>query len=217
MIAAVKGWRAVLPALLFILPMAALAADDLNGAARELARRTVAYAGKGDAISIAYHNVSSLTPAAMEQLRHGFETALQEGGARLSDTGPVETRLTLSEDQTQYLLIEEVRKADDRQVWMAAWKREPAGGRTPARITGCGAYRHRSVGVVAGQGELLRQRRERPVASRSLSRDPARQTMAARFARPSAFERPEFSGIPAGHELHGNGGCRAIDQLPRGG
>ena len=135
MIAAVKGWRAVPPALLFILPMAALAADDLNGAARELARRTVAYAGKGDAISIAYHNVSSLTPAAMEQLRHGFETALQEGGARLSDTGPVETRLTLSEDQTQYLLIEEVRKADDRQVWMAAWKREPAGGRTPARIT----------------------------------------------------------------------------------
>ena len=135
MIAAVNGWRAVLPALLFILPMAAPAADDLNGAARELARRTVVYAGRGDAISIAYHNVSSLTPAAMEQLRHGFEAALQEGGARLSDNGAVETRLTLSEDQTQYLLIEEVRKADDHQVWMASWRREAPIDRTRPRIT----------------------------------------------------------------------------------
>ncbi len=135
MIAAVKGWRAGIPALLFILPIAAAAADDLNGAARELARRTIAYAGRGDAISVAYHNVSSLTPASVEQLRRGFEAALQESGARIAENGAIEARLTLSEDQAQFLLVEEIRKGDDRQVWMAAWKREAVTGRARARIT----------------------------------------------------------------------------------
>ena len=43
MIAAVKGWLAVLATLLFILPDGARAADDLGGAARELARKTAAF------------------------------------------------------------------------------------------------------------------------------------------------------------------------------
>src|SRR5450432_2753213 len=42
MIAAVKGWHAGWAALLFCLQPGARAADDMNGAARELARKTVA-------------------------------------------------------------------------------------------------------------------------------------------------------------------------------
>ena len=43
-----------------------------------------------------------------------------------------ELRLTLSENQSQYLLVEEARKGDQRQVWMAAWKRtKPATAAPP--------------------------------------------------------------------------------------
>ena len=60
MIAAVKGWLAVLSALLLFPVTDAQAADDLNGAARELGRKTVAFAGRGETLSIAWRNLSSL-------------------------------------------------------------------------------------------------------------------------------------------------------------
>src|SRR6266478_5330224 len=60
MIAAVKGWLAVLSALLFILPPGARAADDMGGAARELARKTAAFAGRGETIAITWRNLSGL-------------------------------------------------------------------------------------------------------------------------------------------------------------
>jgi hypothetical protein len=136
MIAAVKGWPAAFTALLFFLPAAATAAQDLSGAAREVARKTAAFAGKGDTVSVTCRNVSSLRPAALEELRGAFEAALREAGLRTNETGGgVEARLTLSEDQSQYLLVEEARKGDDRQVWIASWKREAAATGLPARLT----------------------------------------------------------------------------------
>jgi hypothetical protein len=39
----------------------------------------------------------------------------------------VEARITISENASQYLLAEEVRKGDDRQVWFAAWNRAAPG------------------------------------------------------------------------------------------
>jgi hypothetical protein len=131
MIAAVKGWHAVLSALLFFIPPAATAAtadEDANSAARELARKTVALAGKGETLLVIWRNVSSLGPAEWNQARAAFEAALKESGGRLSDAAgtppaPFEARLTLSENRTQYLLVEELRKGDDRQVWIASWKR----------------------------------------------------------------------------------------------
>src|SRR6185369_8973068 len=58
------------------------------------------------------------------QARTTFEAALREAGARLGE-GPAATdaRVTLSENRTQYLLVEEVRRGDDRQVWISGWKR----------------------------------------------------------------------------------------------
>jgi hypothetical protein len=134
MIAGVKG-SAVLSALLMLLPWNAMAADDLAGAVKELARKTVALAGRGEPVSVSWRNLSSLSSGDLNQARTAFDAALREAGVRVSETAPVvETRLTLSSSATQLLLVEEARKGDDRQVWMASWKR-PAPAGTPAGST----------------------------------------------------------------------------------
>jgi hypothetical protein len=132
----VKGWHAVLSALLFFIPGGATAADDGNGAARELARRTAAFVGKGEPVSVAWSNVSSLGSSELHQARGAFEAALREAGSRLSDVAPLtEARLTLSENRTQYLLVEEIRRGDDRQVWFSSWKRTDPTPSASAGIT----------------------------------------------------------------------------------
>jgi hypothetical protein len=130
MIAAVKGWHAAWAVLLFCLQPGALAADDMAAAAGELARKTVAFAGRGEPVSVAWRNVSSLGSAVFSQARGVFETAVRDAGDRVTEVAPVaELHLTLSENQTQYLMVEEARKGDERQLWIASWKRAPT---TPA-------------------------------------------------------------------------------------
>ncbi len=136
MIAAVQRWHAIFCALLSFIPPGAHAAEDLNGAARELARQTAAFAGPGEPVSVAYGNASSLGSAGLGQARAVFEAALKEAGLRVSDVAPAaEVRLTLSENQSQYLLVEEARKGDERQVWMAAWKRAEPAAAAPLGMT----------------------------------------------------------------------------------
>ena len=89
MIAGVNGWFAVLCALLVLLPRDARAADDLNGAVRELARKTVAFAGRGEPVSLTWRNLSSLGSAGFDQARAAFEAALREAGGRASEVAPV--------------------------------------------------------------------------------------------------------------------------------
>jgi hypothetical protein len=122
MIAAVKGWHAVLSALLFFLP-GAKAADDVSGAARELARKTAGFAGRGAPVAVTWRNLSSLESAAA-QARTAFEEALQEAGVRADDSAPVVgARVTVSENASQFLLVEEAFKGEEHQVWIASWKR----------------------------------------------------------------------------------------------
>jgi hypothetical protein len=124
MIAAVKGCPAVLSALLLLLPRYNWAADDLSGAARELARKTAAFAGRGEPVSVSWLNLSGLGAAELAQARTAFDSALREAGARATDVAPVaEAHLAISENQSQYLMVEEARKGDDRQVWIASWRR----------------------------------------------------------------------------------------------
>ena len=144
MIAGVKG-SAVLSALLILLPRDARAADDMAGAVGELARKTVALAGRGEPVSVSWRNLSSLASGDFNQARMAFDAALREAGARvgqkedapggLSHQDPVaDARLTLSGNPSQFLLVEEIRKAEDRQVWIASWKR-PAPTGAPAGST----------------------------------------------------------------------------------
>ena len=76
MIAGVKS-SAVLSALLILLPWSAPAADDLPGAIRELARRTIAFAGRGEPVSLNWQNLSPLSAAEFSQLRAAMEAASQ--------------------------------------------------------------------------------------------------------------------------------------------
>ena len=123
MIAVVKRWHAVFSALLFFFPVSATAADDVSGAARELARKTAAFAGKGAAVAVTWRK-NSLPDAAAAQARSSFESALQEAGLRVSEIGPAaELRLTVSENLSQFLLVEEAVRGDDHQVFIASWKR----------------------------------------------------------------------------------------------
>jgi hypothetical protein len=131
MIAGVKG-SAVLSALLILLPWDAWTADDMAGAVGELARKTVALAGRGEPVSISWRNLSPLAAGDFHQVRSAFDAALREAGARVSEIAPVvEARLTVSSNPSQFLLVEEARKGDDHQVWIASWKRPTSTG-TPA-------------------------------------------------------------------------------------
>jgi hypothetical protein len=101
-----------------------LAADDLSGAARELARKTAAFAGRGEPVSVAWRNLSGLGSAELAQARAAFDAALREAGAHPTDTPALaDAHLAISENQSQYLMVEEARKGDDRQVWIASWRR----------------------------------------------------------------------------------------------
>jgi hypothetical protein len=138
MIAGVKG-SAVLSALLILLPWDAWAADDMAGAVGELARKTVVLAGRGEPISVSWRNLSPLASGDFNQVRSAFDAALREAGARVSENDdrpgglshPVDARLTVSGNPSRFLLVEEARRGDDRQVWIASWKR-PAPTGTPA-------------------------------------------------------------------------------------
>ncbi len=133
MIAAVKRWHAVFSALLFYCS-GAKAADDAGGAARELVRKTAAFAGRGASVAVTWRNISSLESAAA-QVRAAFESAMQEAGLRSGDISPVvEARVTISEDGAHFLLVEEASKGDEHQVWIAAWKRSESAAALPAGV-----------------------------------------------------------------------------------
>jgi hypothetical protein len=129
----VKGWHAAFSALLLLIPTGARAADDLNAAARELARKTVAIAGR-EPVSLTWRNLSSLGSIELGQARGAFEAALREAGGRPAEIAAVaEAQITLSENAVEYLMVEELRKAEERQVFLASWKRT---SRIPAPFSG---------------------------------------------------------------------------------
>lgn len=128
MIAAVKGWYAAWAALLVFCPLRANAADDPRSAARELAAKTAGFTGGGAPVTVIWRNASSLASAESAQIRGEFENAIRQAGGRIADGAPIEIRLTVSENPSEYLLVEDARRGDDRQVWISSWKRvvEPA-------------------------------------------------------------------------------------------
>ncbi|HEY7390910.1 MAG TPA: hypothetical protein VH640_20505 [Bryobacteraceae bacterium] len=117
-----------LATLVLLIAQAALAADDLPSAARELARRTAAFLG-GRVPSETWRNRSALPDSELDRARREFHAAL-------ADSAPnpgAEIRLTLSENASQYLLIEEARAGEESQTWIVSWNRNvPAGLPSPA-------------------------------------------------------------------------------------
>jgi len=130
----VKRWHAVLSALLFFIASAARASEDLSGAARELARKTVTFGTRGEPVNISWRNVSSLGPSDLAQARSIFEAVYQDAGGHINLSSPTAIRITLSETASQYMLVEEAQNGDDRRVWIAAWKRSGPARLAPAGI-----------------------------------------------------------------------------------
>jgi hypothetical protein len=125
-------WYAVLAALPLLFPQGARAAEDLNGAARELAGKTAALVGRGEPVSLTWRNVSSLGAPELAAAQRAFESALREAGARIGEASSLaEGQVTLSENSNQFLLVEQIRKGDEQQVWIAGWMR-PAAAPQPA-------------------------------------------------------------------------------------
>jgi hypothetical protein len=129
----VKGWHAALLALPIWFAPPAGAAEDLISAARELGRRTASASGR-EAVGVTWRNLSSIGSAAAGEARTAFEASLRESGSKAADAagGPVEAQVTISENASAYLLVEEFRKGDERQVWMATWRRAGGGVAAPA-------------------------------------------------------------------------------------
>jgi hypothetical protein len=100
-----------------------MAADDASSAARDLARKTAAFAGKGATVAVTWRDLSSLESGAAPT-RAAFESALQEAGLHPVDISPAaEAHITISENPTQFLLVEELSKGEEHQVWIASWPR----------------------------------------------------------------------------------------------
>lgn len=132
-IAVVKGWHAAILALPLWIAPPSEAADDLQSAAKELGRRTAAAVGR-DAVAVTWRNVSTLGAAPLTQARSAFEAALRESGTRVGEGGPAEAQITLSENGSSRLLVEEFKKGDERQVWISSWKRAGTSGSAPAAV-----------------------------------------------------------------------------------
>jgi hypothetical protein len=116
-------------AILALVP-AAGAADDLPSAARELARRTSVLLD-GRVPSETWHNRSGLPDSELDRARREFHASLP--GFETAPNGGTEIRLTLSENASQYLLIEEARAGDESQTWIVSWNRNgPAMSQPPA-------------------------------------------------------------------------------------
>ena len=86
-----KAWHAALAALALLVPQASTAADDLVGAARDLARKTVAW--NAGPVAVTYRNLSSLPDSDLVAVRREFDAVFSPPGAGAS---AVEARVTLS-------------------------------------------------------------------------------------------------------------------------
>src|SRR5512146_373823 len=102
-------WTAAVLALAWLAPGAS-AADDLAGAARELGRRTAGAVGNAGA-TVSWRNISSVPADAVAQARAAFESVVHAGAAAPA----AEIQMTISESASGGLLVEELRRGDDRQ------------------------------------------------------------------------------------------------------
>jgi hypothetical protein len=118
----VNGFCAALAAILFLVPRFSSAAEELPGAVRELTRRTAALLGPRAPAKVSYRNISSLADAELAGIRREFEASFPEAG----DGTPAEIRLTVSENQSQFLLTEEIRRGEESRVWITGWNRPAA-------------------------------------------------------------------------------------------
>lgn len=108
-------------------------ASDWNSAEKQLAQEIVAVTGPGTA-ALTIQNRSSLGKRDTDIVQNGMETALQEVGVRLvnNEQAAASIALSLSENQTAYVWVAEVRQGvADSAVVMVSLPRTAATARLP--------------------------------------------------------------------------------------
>ena len=138
MISPVRRRHGIWFAFLLIPAAAAPAAENLTGAARDLARKTGQFLSRNEPVSVSYRNISSLGADDLAQLRNAFESGLRETGLRAVESAPADLRLTLSENSTDFVAVEELKHGEERQVWIAFWPR--SGGESKAAALSLGKH-----------------------------------------------------------------------------
>lgn len=95
-------------------------AQDLSGAARSLGRQIVVSVGKEKRLVLKYHNLSSLSPALVEQARAALEAGLQSQSMRLTAEPYMDAlvQVTFSENVESYLLVAEILRPESSEVAM---------------------------------------------------------------------------------------------------
>lgn len=106
----------------------------MGGALRDLAR-SVAAAVAHEPVAVSVKNLSALDAAETAEIRRAFESELKAAGPPAA-----EVQITISENQTQFLLVAEIRRRGERQVLLESWPRAPAIAgaapkEEPARVT----------------------------------------------------------------------------------
>ncbi len=97
----------------------------MGGAAQDMARNVAAAIGH-EPVVFTVRNLSTLGPGETAEIRRVFESELRGAGARLADAASApELQLTISEDLTHYLLVAELRRGQERQLFLNSWPRSP--------------------------------------------------------------------------------------------
>lgn len=122
-----SGWyRLVLPGL-FLAAQFALTAQNLDDAARDLARQVVSAVGLREPVFVAVRNLSALGAGEVAEVRRTLEAELRSQGMRLLDRqGNPEVSVTLTENLSRYLVVAELRRGEERQVLITSAGRQTA-------------------------------------------------------------------------------------------
>jgi len=99
----------------------------MGGAAHDLAR-DIAGAVSREPVTLTVRNLSSLPAAQTASLRRLLDAEL-----KTSPGAAAEVRVTLSENLTEFLLVAEIQRGEQRQVVVQAWPRSPGESANPPR------------------------------------------------------------------------------------
>lgn len=117
---AVTGWRLVVYLLPLLVAPSLPAVEGPADAARELARRLAG--GFRGPISFTLRNLSDLAPGEVAEFRRALENELR--GTALVEAGAAdELHVTLSQNFATYVVAAEVKRGEERQVILFAFKR----------------------------------------------------------------------------------------------
>lgn len=137
-----SSWRAFrvwLPFLFTLIPAIPAHAVDWGAAEQQLAKKIVAVTGPGT-LSLTVENRSSLGRRESDMVQNGLRSALEQSGIHFvnSDQAAASVALTLSENETSYVWVAEVREgAGDSSVAMVSVARlgRPGGAYESMPIT----------------------------------------------------------------------------------